>query len=52
MGDKTYSELLQTAVAKLGIDRSGKNTSNQSYRSTTFNAQDMIGLTAAQYNMQ
>jgi hypothetical protein len=48
MGDKTYSALLQTAVAKLGIDRSGKNTSNQSYRSTTFNAQDMLGLTAAQ----
>ena len=48
MGDKTYGDLLKTAVAKLGIDRTGKNTSNQSYRCTTFNAQDMLGLTAAQ----
>ena len=48
MGNMTYSHLLKTVAAKLGIDRSGKNTSNQSYRSTTFNAQDIIGLTPAQ----
>ena len=39
MGDKTYSGLLSTVVQKLGIDRTGKNTTNQSLRTTTFNAQ-------------
>ena len=48
MGDKTYAGLLRTVVAKCGIDRSGKNTSNQSIRTTTFNAQDTLGMSAAQ----
>ena len=48
MGIKTYAGLVQSAVKKIGIDRSGKNTSNQSLRPTTFNAQDMLGMSAAQ----
>ena len=48
MGDTTYAGLVSTAVAKCGIDRTGKNTSNQSLRTTTFNGQDALGMTAAQ----
>ena len=48
MGKKTYDGLIKTIVAKCGIDRSGKNTSNQSLRPSTFNAQDMLGMTPAQ----
>ena len=48
MGETTYNELIKTAVRKCGIDRSGKNTSNQSLRSTTFNVQDTLGMTPAQ----
>ena len=36
MGDSTYNKLIPTAVARCGIDRTGKNTSNQSLRSTIF----------------
>lgn len=42
MGTGTYGKLIQTAVSRLGMDRSGKNTSNQSLRTTTFNAQVII----------
>ena len=42
MGTNTYGKLIKTAVSKLGMDRSGKNTSNQSLRTTTFNAQVII----------
>ena len=48
MGDSTYGNLIPTAVTKCGIDRTGKNTSNQSLRTTTFNVQDMLGMSAAQ----
>ena len=48
MGDTTHSGLVRTAVARTGMDRVGKNTSNQSLRTTTFNAQDKLGMTAAQ----
>ena len=48
MGESSYNELVKTAVKKSGIDREGKNTSNQSLRPTTFNAQDMLGMSAAQ----
>ena len=48
MGDSTYAELIRTSVRKCGIDRTGKNTSNQSLRTSTFNAQDMLGMSAAQ----
>ena len=48
MGDKTYDSLVSVAVAKCGIDRTGKNTSNQSIRTTVFNGQDLLGMSAAQ----
>ena len=43
MGKTTYDGLIKTVVAKCG-----KNTSNQSLRPSTFNAQDMLGMTPAQ----
>ena len=49
MGLKSYNELVRNVVSKLGIDRSGKNTSNQSMRSTTFNAQVCLLLSQTQY---
>ena len=48
MGDTTYAGLIKTVVQKIGMDRTGKNTSNQSLRPSTFNAQDMLGMSAAQ----
>ena len=48
MGDATYNKLIPTAVARCGIDRTGKNTSNQSLRSTIFNTQDMAVMSGAQ----
>ena len=48
MGDTTFQKLIKTVVLKCGIDRSNKSTSNQSLRTTVFNAQDMIGMTGAQ----
>ena len=51
MGDKTYSGLVSTAVARCGIDRTGKNTSNQSLRTTVFNGQDILGMSAAQKHL-
>ena len=39
MSDKSFNGLVKTVVERLGIDRTGKNTSNQSLRTSTFNAQ-------------
>ena len=44
MGAKSYDDLVSNVVTKLGIDRSGKKTTNQSLRSTTFNVQVCINV--------
>ena len=44
MGAKSYDDLVSNVVTKLGIDRGGKKTTNQSLRSTTFNVQVCINV--------
>ena len=44
MGAKSYDNLVSNVVTKLGIDRGGKKTTNQSLRSTIFNVQVCINV--------